>query len=130
MLTPQEIAAGATGVGDLSFANPPQQGGFLRPMKPQMDPVEYDWELRRKAYDVLKSQGDPAADNSAKFEDVRTYYGTGVLPQSMQDLYTRQGRELPASQQQAEPQQQQTGLFVKAQQPQQTEGQSAPQKPV
>lgn len=130
MLTPQEIAAGATGVGDLSFANPPQQGGFLRPMKPQMDPVEYDWELRRKAYDVLKSQGDPAADNSAKFEDVRTYYGTGVLPQSMQDLYTRQGRELPTSQQQAEPQQQQTGLFVKAQQPQQTEGQSAPQKPV
>lgn len=130
MLTPQEIAAGATGVGDLSFANPPQQGGFLRPMKPQMDPVEYDWELRRKAYDVLKSQGDPAADNSAKFEDVRTYYGTGVLPQSMQDLYTRQGRELPTSQQQAEPQQQQNGLFVKAQQPQQTEGQSAPQKPV
>ena len=130
MLTPQEIAAGATGVGDLSFANPPQQGGFLRPMKPQMDPVEYDWELRRKAYDVLKSQGDPAADNSAKFEDVRTYYGTGVLPQSMQDLYTRQGRELPTSQQQAEPQQQQTGLFVKAQQPQQTEGQPAPQKPV
>lgn len=130
MLTPQEIAAGATGVGDLSFANPPQQGGFLRPMKPQMDPVEYDWELRRKAYDVLKSQGDPAADNSAKFEDVRTYYGTGVLPQSMQDLYTHQGRELPTSQQQAEPQQQQTGLFVKAQQPQQTEGQSAPQKPV
>ena len=130
MLTPQEIAAGATGVGDLSFANPPQQGGFLRPMKSQMDPVEYDWELRRKAYDVLKSQGDPAADNSAKFEDVRTYYGTGVLPQSMQDLYTRQGRELPTSQQQAEPQQQQTGLFVKAQQPQQTEGQSAPQKPV
>lgn len=131
MLTPQEIAAGATGVGDLSFANPPQQGGFLRPMKPQMDPVEYDWELRRKAYDVLKSQGDPAADNSAKFEDVRTYYGTGVLPQSMQDLYTRQGRELPVQQQQqAEPQQQQTGLFVKAQQPQQTEGQSAPQKPV
>lgn len=130
MLTPQEIAAGATGVGDLSFANPPQQGGFLRPMKPQMDPVEYDWELRRKAYDVLKSQGDPAADNSAKFEDVRTYYGTGVLPQSMQDLYTRQGRELPTSQQQAEPQQQQTGLFVKAQQPQQTEEQPAPQKPV
>lgn len=130
MLTPQEIAAGATGVGDLSFANPPQQGGFLRPMKPQMDPVEYDWELRRKAYDVLKSQGDPAADNSAKFEDVRTYYGTGVLPQSMQDLYTRQGRELPVQQQQAEPQQQQTGLFVKAQQPQQTEEQSAPQKPV
>ena len=73
-------------------------------MKPQMDPVEYDWELRRKAYDVLKSQGDPAADNSAKFEDVRTYYGTGVLPQSMQDLYTRQGRELPVQQQQAEPQ--------------------------
>ena len=130
MLTPQEIAAGATGVGDLSFANPPQQGGFLRPMKPQMDPVEYDWELRRKAYDVLKSQGDPAADNSAKFEDVRTYYGTGVLPQSMQDLYTRQGRELPVQQQQAEPQQQQNGLFVKAQQPQQTEGQPAPQKPV
>lgn len=130
MLTPQEIAAGATGVGDLSFANPPQQGGFLRPMKSQMDPVEYDWELRRKAYDVLKSQGDPAADNSAKFEDVRTYYGTGVLPQSMQDLYTRQGRELPVQQQQAEPQQQQTGLFVKAQQPQQTEGQPAPQKPV
>lgn len=130
MLTPQEIAAGATGVGDLSFANPPQQGGFLRPMKPQMDPVEYDWELRRKAYDVLKSQGDPAADNSAKFEDVRTYYGTGVMPQSIQDLYTRQGRELPTSQQQAEPQQQQTGLFVKAQQPQQTEGQPAPQKPV
>ena len=130
MLTPQEIAAGATGVGDLSFANPPQQGGFLRPMKSQMDPVEYDWELRRKAYDVLKSQGDPAADNSAKFEDVRTYYGTGVLPQSMQDLYTRQGREPPTSQQQAEPQQQQTGLFVKAQQPQQTEGQPAPQKPV
>nr|DAX27409.1 MAG TPA: Large polyvalent protein associated domain 38 [Caudoviricetes sp.] len=130
MLTPQEIAAGATGVGDLSFANPPQQGGFLRPMKPQMDPVEYDWELRRKAYDVLKSQGDPAADNSAKFEDVRTYYGTGVLPQSMQDLYTRQGRELPTSQQQAEPQQQQSGLFVKAQQQQQTEEQSAPQKPV
>lgn len=130
MLTPQEIAAGATGVGDLSFANPPQQGGFLRPMKPQMDPVEYDWELRRKAYDVLKSQDDPAADNSAKFEDVRTYYGTGVLPQSIQDLYTRQGRELPTSQQQAEPQQQQTGLFVKAQQPQQTEGQPAPQKPV
>lgn len=130
MLTPQEIAAGATGVGDLSFANPPQQGGFLRPMKPQMDPVEYDWELRRKAYDVLKSQGDPAADNSAKFKDVRTYYGTGVLPQPMQDLYTRQGRELPVQQQQAEPQQQQTGLFVKAQQQQQTEGQSAPQKPV
>lgn len=128
MLTPQEIAAGATGVGDLSFANPPQQGGFLRPMKPQMDPVEYDWELRRKAYDVLKSQGDPAADNSVKFEDVRTYYGTGVLPQSMQDLYTRQGRELPTSQQQ--PQQQQSGLFVKAQQQQQTEGQPAPQKPV
>ena len=114
----------------LILANPPQQGGFLRPMKPQMDPVEYDWELRRKAYDVLKSQGDPAADNSAKFEDVRTYYGTGVLPQSMQDLYTRQGRELPVQQQQAEPQQQQTGLFVKAQQQQQTEEQSAPQKPV
>ncbi len=29
MLTPQEIAAGATGVGDLSFANPPQQGGVF-----------------------------------------------------------------------------------------------------
>lgn len=130
MLTPQEIAAGATGVGDLSFANPPQQGGFLRPKKLQMDPVEYDWELRRQAYDVLKSHGDPAADNSAKFEDVRNYYGTGVLPQAMQDLYTRQGRELPSAQPQAEPQQQQSGLFVKAQQSQQTEGQSVPNKPV
>ena len=96
MLTPQEIAAGATGVGDLSFANPPQQGGFLRPQKVQMDPLEYDWDLRRQAYDVLKSRGDPAADTSAKFEDVRNYYGTGVLPQSIQDLYTRQGRTLPA----------------------------------
>lgn len=130
MLTPQEIAAGATGVGDLSFANPPQQGGFLRPKKLQMDPIEHDWELRRQAYDVLKSHGDPAADNSAKFEDVRNYYSTGVLPQAMQDLYTRQGRELPTAQPQAEPQQQQSGLFVKAQQSQQTEGQSVPNKPV
>lgn len=128
MLTPQEIAAGATGVGDLSFANPPQQGGFLRPQKVQMDPLEYDWDLRRKAYDVLKSRGDPAADNSAKFEDVRNYYGTGVLPQSIQDLYTRQGRALPAQPQSQSTQPQQTGLFVKAQQ--QTEGQSASQKPV
>ena len=128
MLTPQEIAAGATGVGDLSFANPPQQGGFLRPTKPQMDPIEYDWEVRRQAYDVLKSRGDPAADTSDKFEDVRNYYGTGALPPAMQDLYTRQGRELPVQQQQAQPQQ--SGLFARVQQSQQTDGQPAPQKPV
>ena len=49
MLTPQEIAAGATGVGDLSLLTHHNKVGFLRPMKPQMDPVEYDWELRRKS---------------------------------------------------------------------------------
>lgn len=94
-----------------------------------MDPLEYDWDLRRQAYDVLKSRGDPAADTSAKFEDVRNYYGTGVLPQSIQDLYTRQGRALPAQPQTQSMQPQQTGLFVKAQQ-QQAGEQSAPQKPV
>lgn len=113
MLTPQEIAAGATGVGDLSFGNPPQQGGFLRPTKQQVDPLEYDWELRRQAYDVLKSRGDAAADTSDKFQDVRDYYSTGVLPQTIQGLYTRQGREVSAPPQQTE-QPQQSGLFRRA----------------
>ena len=94
-MTPQELAAQVNGLGDVSYLNPPNQGGFLRPVKQQMDSVEYDWEKRRKAYEVLKSQGDPAADTSEKLQDVRDYYATGVLPQQIQDLYTRQGREIP-----------------------------------
>ena len=124
-MTQQELAAQANGLGDVSYLNPPNQGGFLRPVKQQMDSIEYDWEKRRKAYEVLKSQGDPAADTSEKLQDVRDYYATGVLPQQIQDLYTRQGREIP---QPTVQQPQQTGLFrrVDDAQPQDVEHQTKP----